>query len=120
MNTILQTQGEKSVEHEEVEVELAPLDPIDAVSDGASINDGRPESRTHRVWARIRHIVCLLRSAFEDWGATFTFLSGLIRGWRDGSRENVNPQTHQHSSSRARDVYSSRAGVCMGRMVDRT
>ncbi|KAF8493933.1 hypothetical protein F5888DRAFT_698519 [Russula emetica] len=106
------------VEQEGVEVdsELAPLDPIDAASDGASTSDhGRPESGAHRVWAaRIRHAVCLPRSTFEDLGGTFTFLSGLIRGRRDGSRENVNSQTHQHSSPRARDLYSSRAGAGMG------
>jgi hypothetical protein len=88
VTTISQAQGEKSVEQEEVEIELARLDPIDsdAASDGASISDGRPESGAHRVWASIRHTVCLPRSTFEDWDATFTFLSGLIRGWRDGSR----------------------------------
>ncbi|KAF8493932.1 hypothetical protein F5888DRAFT_698573 [Russula emetica] len=103
------------VEQEEVEVELVPLDPIDAASDGASTSDhGRPESGAHRVWAWIRHAVCLPRSTFEDLGATFTFISGPIRGWRDGSRENVNPQTHQHSSPRARDLYSIRAGAGMG------
>ncbi|KAN0109351.1 hypothetical protein V8E52_009395 [Russula decolorans] len=99
------------VEQEEVDVELAP---IDVASDGASTRDGRPESGAHRVWAWIRHTVCLPRSSFKDWGATFTFLSGAIRGWRDGSPENVDPQTHQHSSRRARDLYSSRAGAGMG------
>lgn len=114
MTTILQAQGEKSLEQEEVGVELATLDTIDAASDGASTSDGRPESGQHGVRAWIRHTVCLPRSTFEDLGTTFSFLSGLIRGWRDGSQENVNPQTHQHSSSRARDLYSGGAGAGMG------
>lgn len=103
-------------EQEEVEVELASLDPIDAASDacdGASSSDasGCSESGTCRagVWAWMRRTVCLPQSTFEDWGATFTFISELIRGRRDRSREIFNPQTHQHSSPRARDPYSNRA-----------
>jgi hypothetical protein len=114
VTTVLQAQGEKSLEQEEVAVELAPLNPMDAASDGASTSDGRPESGPHGVRAWIRHTVCLPRSAFGDWGTTFSCLSGLIRGRRDGSQEIVNPQTHQHSSPRARDLYSSRAGAGMG------
>jgi hypothetical protein len=107
-------EKKNSVEQEEVEVEPAPLEPIDVASDGASSSDGRPESGARRMWACIRHTVCLPRSTFEDWGARFTFLSGLIRGWRDGSREDVDPQTRQHSSPQARDLYSTRADAGMG------
>lgn len=41
-----------------------------------------------------------------------------MRGWRDGSRENDNPQTHQRSSPRARDPYASRAGAGMGDRIN--
>jgi hypothetical protein len=95
-------QKKKSVEQEEFEVELATLDAVDAGSTG----DGSPEPGAHRagMWA------CLPPgSTLEDWGVTFTFLSGLIRGWRDKIRGNVDPRTHQQPSPRAREPRAGRS-----------
>ena len=105
----------------EPEPELAP-NPVsiddtaitsDVPSNGDS-SDGRPFPGARRAWARISHTVRIHRSALEDWPwdwrVTFASLSGLIRGRRDGARENDNAQARQHFLTRARVPSSSRAG----------
>ena len=107
---------------EEAEPEPAPsssvsVDATASTGDLASngdVSDGRPlPDARRRVWAWITRMVCLHRSTFEDWSVTFPSISGLmIRGRRDGARENDNPQARQHFFTRAR-APSGQAGTGM-------
>jgi hypothetical protein len=90
MTVILSAQREKAAEEEKVEAEVAPSYQVDA--NAAPTDDGRSGSGSHRVWAWFSHLAYLPRSTFEDWGATFTFLSGLVRGWRDVAGESDNAE----------------------------
>ena len=97
----------KTGEGEEAEAEAASSDSVDAYpeSTGDARHDGRSRSRSHRAWAWVSRFVSRPRSTFEDWADTFTFLSGVVRGWR-GVRENDDAQTR-----RARAAPWSRGGA---------
>lgn len=92
----------------------ASVDDATIASDVASNGDSRSLPGARRVWTRIIHMVCRHRSTFEDWGVSFAAsLSELIRGRRDGARENDNSQARRYSLTRARVPTSSRAGTGM-------
>jgi hypothetical protein len=109
----------------EPEPEPAPSNPVSvddaAITTGSDVpsngdsSDGRSFPGARRAWARISHTVRIHRSALEDWPwdwrVTFASLSGLIRGRRDGARENGNAQARQHFLARARVPSLSRAGT---------
>lgn len=121
---VLQLSSKKIIiiEPEEAEPEPAPSSSVSAdvtastgdLASNGDAGDGRPlPDARRRVWTWISRMVCLHRSMFEDWGITFSSLSGLmIPGRRDGVRENDNSQARQHFFTRAH-TPSGQAGTGM-------